>query len=86
MSVRPPKNFDPISAKFLEKMGPKIFGGLNQKYESISFSEIYSSNSCKYNHGKMSIVVEVIRRLVTGTLKKTPELRYGRLCGNFGSD
>ena len=32
------------------------------------------------NHGKISIVAEVIRRLVTDTLEK-PELRYGHLCG-----
>ena len=37
---RPPKIFDPISAKFLAKIGPKVFGGLNQNSESIFISEI----------------------------------------------
>ena len=61
------QNFEPISAKFLPEMGSKFFGGLNQKSESISFSGIQSSNSCKRNHGKILIVAEVIRRLVTDT-------------------
>ena len=52
-------------------MGSKFFGGLNQKSESISFSGIYSSNSCKKNHGKILIVAEIIRRLVTDTFEKT---------------
>ena len=49
--------------------GLKCFGGLNQKSESISFSGIESSNSCKKNHGKILIVAEVIRRFVTDTGK-----------------
>ena len=68
------KIFEPISAKFfakfLTKKGPKIFGGLNQKSESISMWGSQSSNSWKNNHRKILMVVEVIRRLVTVTLEK----------------
>ena len=52
-------------------MGSKFFEGLNQKSGSISISGIQSSNSCKKNHGKILIVAEVIRRLVTDSLEKT---------------
>ena len=63
--------FEPNSAKFLAKMGPKSFGGLNQNSESISFLGIQSSNSYKKNNGKILILAEVIRLLVTDTLEKT---------------
>ena len=69
-----------------------MFGGLHQKSESISFLRIYSSNSCKKDHGKILIVAEVIRRLVTDTLEKTrTEIwsfmwLFGGLIVNFGSD
>ena len=55
----------------LAEMGSNFFGSLNQKSGSISISGIQSSNSCKKNHGKILIVAEVIRRLVTDTLEKT---------------
>ena len=61
-------------------MGSTFFVDINKKSESISFSGTSFSNSCKRNHGKILIVAEVIRRLVTDTLEK-PELRYGHLCG-----
>ena len=35
-----PKNFEPISAKFLAEMGSKFLESLNQKSETISFSGI----------------------------------------------
>ena len=44
---------EPIAAKFLAKMGPKLFGDLNQKSEFISFSGIEFSNSHKKNRGKI---------------------------------
>ena len=74
------KNGSKNESKNLGEMGTKCFGGLNQKSGSSSISGIQSSNSCKKNHGKILIVAEVIRRLVTDTLGK-PKLRYGHLCG-----
>ena len=73
------KNGSKNESKNLAEMGTKCFGGL-KKSGCSSISGIQSSNSCKKNHGKILIVAEVIRRLVTDTLGK-PELRYGHLCG-----
>ena len=53
---------------FLAEMGSKKFGGLNQKSGYLRITGIYSSTSCKNNHGKILIVAEVTR------LEKNPNL------------
>ena len=80
------------TGKNLAEMGSNFFGGLNQKSDSITFSWIKSSNSCKKNHGQILIVTEFIRRLVMETLEKNrieilPFMwLFGGLTGNFVSD
>ena len=59
-----------MGPNFCPRWAQNFFGGLNQKSESIIFSGIEFSNSCKKNHGKILIVAEVIRFLVMDTLEK----------------
>ena len=50
---------EPNFCKNLAEMGSKVLRGLNQKSGYIRISGIWSSNSCKNNHGKILIVAKV---------------------------
>ena len=73
-SLRPPKIFGSIFwksfANKFAKMGPKIFGGLNEKSGFIFKPEIWLCSSCKKNYGKILIVAQVTRPNVRRTMEK----------------
>ena len=85
---------EPNFCKNLAEMGSKVLRGLNQKSGYIRISGIWSSNSCKNNHGKILIVAEVTTFRVTDTLEKIRieiwplaiYVAFWRLNGYFLSD